>query len=649
MISSSHCEQRKCEREISRLDLQAAKKYGSRKIQISHNGKLRVIFTYNNIVYITESDEETSVTCYALKQLPLDIAVIDELMRHQILEQTRRIISKEKRITSHTIFIIDQSTSMNNSDIMGHRSRSRGVFYTIANEMIAKPLLKDILSYTDVVTLIEMRTESNVHSGLYMEPVTWDLHNKFVRLAGEDQALRGRGQGNYIPAIKLAFDILGENDNGNSALNIFFLSDGRPSDQGKDASTRILRTVQSHCSKFRDRLTFGVFGFARNIGSQFQLLEEMSIVARNCGCNGLFSCGLDTHQLRASLSTMSSTMVNSRNSMSTLAGGTLLRQEENKAKRVKREDLRKDAMGLGLSDVFNPSEFDFYYLSGRERLIRYVYKWNIDTQDEDFRHSVLLHPDAIGIAIKKSYIAAGGERAAFHMTEVGFNGLPLGRPMVAKMSLYEEPSQLDFHKSCARSQLEARRLSHKFNSALSARWIIVPNVVYLDPSFYEWSSSRMISSAILAENRLDCSRYRKWNDNKGGVHDLLTGGNVRRGEMVHLGIIEEEGEDGESLGGVEGAGGRCPQSNIIDDDVPQAFSHWTYQYTQGSSLVCDLQGVLSSSFQLTDPAIHSKKRKFGLTDHGPAGQDKFFRTHECNPLCRALGLRMPSFKPQGCF
>jgi len=91
-------------------------------------------------------------------------------------------------------------------------------------------------------------------------------------------------------------------------------------------------------------------------------------------------------------------------------------------------------------------------------------------------------------------------------------------------------------------------------------------------------------------------------------------------------------------------------SRIIDEDVPQAFSHWSYQYTKGYELVCDLQGVKgSSSFQLTDPAIHSRKQQFGPTDRGRQGMHQFFNTHVCNPLCEALRLRMPKKREERYF
>lgn len=68
--------------------------------------------------------------------------------------------------------------------------------------MIAEPLMNGIVSYTDLVTVIEMRGDAAVCQDIYLEPITWDLYNKIVDLVNEP--LRARGDGNYIPALKLA-------------------------------------------------------------------------------------------------------------------------------------------------------------------------------------------------------------------------------------------------------------------------------------------------------------------------------------------------------------------------------------------------------------------------------------------------------------
>ncbi len=80
-----------------------------------------------------------------------------------------------------------------------------------------------------------------------------------------------------------------------------------------------------------------------------------------------------------------------------------------------------------------------------------------------------------------------------------------------------------------------------------------------------------------------------------------------------------------------------------------AFSHWTYEFTDGYMMVVDLQGVVSGSkYILTDPAIHCESSKdseglerFGNTNFGKAGMKKFFSTHTCNKVCLNLGLRKP--------
>ncbi|KAK6536346.1 hypothetical protein TWF281_000585 [Arthrobotrys megalospora] len=71
----------------------------------------------------------------------------------------------------------------------------------------------------------------------------------------------------------------------------------------------------------------------------------------------------------------------------------------------------------------------------------------------------------------------------------------------------------------------------------------------------------------------------------------------------------------------------------------QAFSHFTFERSQGRFLVCDLQGV---GELLTDPAVHtSDPDRFVLspTNLGEEGFKFFFASHECNDVCHKLGLK----------
>lgn len=83
-------------------------------------------------------------------------------------------------------------------------------------------------------------------------------------------------------------------------------------------------------------------------------------------------------------------------------------------------------------------------------------------------------------------------------------------------------------------------------------------------------------------------------------------------------------------------------------ELALAFSHFSYDFTGGYLLVCDIQGISTSDGKgepillLTDPAIHcSKHLRFGKTNLGAVGVNKFFKKHVCNNFCSALGLNMP--------
>eukprot|EP00667_Euglena_gracilis_P010932 EG_transcript_11139 len=71
-------------------------------------------------------------------------------------------------------------------------------------------------------------------------------------------------------------------------------------------------------------------------------------------------------------------------------------------------------------------------------------------------------------------------------------------------------------------------------------------------------------------------------------------------------------------------------------NTPQAFSHFSYEYTDGKMMVVDIQGV---GDRYTDPQIHSTDGKaFGSGDMGLKGMEKFLKTHWCNSICTYLGL-----------
>lgn len=75
-------------------------------------------------------------------------------------------------------------------------------------------------------------------------------------------------------------------------------------------------------------------------------------------------------------------------------------------------------------------------------------------------------------------------------------------------------------------------------------------------------------------------------------------------------------------------------TNTEDGQLMQALSHFSYHYTRGQVLLCDLQGGYHRScIVLTDPALLSPSAQFGPSDLGRKGIEEFFECHTCTKYC----------------
>ena len=87
-------------------------------------------------------------------------------------------------------------------------------------------------------------------------------------------------------------------------------------------------------------------------------------------------------------------------------------------------------------------------------------------------------------------------------------------------------------------------------------------------------------------------------------------------------------------------------AGFINEDEYSAtldcFAHWSYQATNQFLVVTDIQGCKKEKeYVLTDPAITcpDDMERFGSTNLGIKGLNKFFETHRCNHICRHLKLK----------
>lgn len=664
LLSTIHGRDRRALRSIGKKDLLAAKKYGTRERQYYRD---RWKFTFAGIVYITESDQSTEVTSYALpiEVHPVALTLQDHFYHNEL---ARKMKAMPSICTSHIVVVIDQSSSMRTCDVDNYKTRSDAVYATMALDYLGKQIDQRHFSnanYTDAMTLIEMHEYSSII--FEREPCTNVLYNKFV---DRKSSVKPSGHGMFLDALYSAGRAL-RPDKGNDSctLMIMFLSDGKPSDHIPNPANEIGQMVFKICSEFGPQLSVHTLGFAQR-GSDFTVLEHMAEQARNAGCKGNFEL-VDTrgNALSASITSLSDSMSATRK-MSMMS-------HELKASKTTR-NISAESLHEA-SDRFSSAHDDIYdgswtfYQDGYNRLT-----WSSNKQQ--------LTPVGAGqgVCIRNIMIGAGAERLVFRAVELVKNSegqlVPAPEKLVAKECKYEEGLKLEsFHEIFCKTQRQASKLADKFNKRVTQMChlhsIPVPATIqFLQCYVYEVPEQigeEVSYRTVLIEKRLDPNQYTKWNSNNGYVagpqklsdilnRQLIEPVNIPRHE--HLEVIEEGSDCSEDE--IDASSEKmqiCEEMDpsnawksseekvfcILPTDVPQAFSHHSYRYTQRAQLVCDLQGVLDTSisppvFELTDPVIHtndhSRQRIFGRTDHGHKGMRSFMKSHICNDLCKLLGI-----------
>ena len=218
LLSSVHGRERRLEREIGKHDLIAALKYGIR--QESHSGRFK--FTFANVVYITDSSCTREITSYVQafnsRITPMiDISAAD-IRNHQILKE--KLLNNKLLLSSHSVLVVDQSASMKNRDVTDYKNRSEAVYSSIALDYIAARLDQGLIEGTDIVTLIEMKDESNIVFD--REPITNVLYNMVLQ---RQQDSSPSNHGNYLNALSLVEIVIEpELENPNCAVSVLFLS-----------------------------------------------------------------------------------------------------------------------------------------------------------------------------------------------------------------------------------------------------------------------------------------------------------------------------------------------------------------------------------------------------------------------------------------
>ena len=689
ILSSDHGRLRREQRDIRKRDLQKALKYGTREKAWGGRWKIE----YDGIIFITDQYQCGEVTAYPS---PLSLAPLDYKERDHHVKAKLVIERKSDLCTSHTVLVVDNSGSMNTHDIILHRDRQVAAYTLMALEYIAEQLFNESANNRDVVSLIEFSNTARVI--FKREPISWVLFNKLLSRRDIKGDFRGRERArlndalfcdsNYLPALDQAEKLLELDNHDDCALSLFFISDGEPTDAGHQGLTPIaaLRKMKERtaaiATRFCDQINMSLVGFGNSLldFSSLKSMAEAANEATGMPVAEFVYCDKVANSIGAAVSSLAASTTLTRTAL--MNGG-----------RLTKKNTRTDVVSENESFGGISNEWKFFKIVNH-----YVY----DPSTNDWIHYTGLPPGALReenvqeakrmlshnqlppfLALNKAYCGSGVERVAFrcHLSNQEMPAYFRLGAMVAKETLRVDRIEelVTFHKTFCETQSLAAHLADEFNKRLRAipnySTLSTPRVTFLkcsvlilhDPS---WPRGKR---GVLVEKQLDTSRFewRKWNNNAGGVEGKASHRPMdvdlelaRLDEALNVPAADifaiQEGSDEESdddFSDDEYADHFAVCHEIEDDDDDelspsdylQAFSHFTYLFTNKKVLVCDLQGIYNTDmvppvFELSDPAIHYRSRTkgkemvFGRTDKGEKGVQLFFNSHHCTRICKFMHL-----------
>jgi len=235
-----------------------------------------------------------------------------------------------------------------------------------------------------------------------------------------------------------------------------------------------------------------------------------------------------------------------------------------------------------------------------------------------------------GLLMERSYFACGGIRYAHFAA--------CGRKRLVAKDFQAGPDELQRHVHELKSSLVAELLATWFCSSLELtpdRISVVRTQIFVNKAGdLPALDAEAVKEALPTDSPLR-------------PEDLLS---VAAAPEVVKYYSLEEYKDGPFIK-FNSNGGYIAKA--FADELPQAFTHFTFEITNHQLMVADLQGWVKKTpdgqlhYEITDPAVLTKDRKDLPSDVnvGRRGMLAFLRAHVCSDFCRKLKLPKYNLPP----